>query len=66
MAININYYPPCLIPSVTIGCRRHYNVSCITLPLQDDTGGLYVRGTKGDNLIHVNQIKGASEVNIYK
>uniref|UniRef100_M1CM81 2-oxoglutarate-dependent dioxygenase n=1 Tax=Solanum tuberosum TaxID=4113 RepID=M1CM81_SOLTU len=64
MAININYYPPCPNPSITIGCRRHCDVSCITLLLQDDTGGLYVRGTKGDNWIHVNPIKGALAVNI--
>ncbi|KAG5578449.1 hypothetical protein H5410_058583 [Solanum commersonii] len=64
MAISINYYPPCPNPSITIGCRRHCDVSCITLLLQDDTGGLYVRGTKGDNWIHVNPIKGALAVNI--
>ncbi|KAK4709484.1 hypothetical protein R3W88_030409 [Solanum pinnatisectum] len=64
MAIIINYYPPCPNPNITIGCRRHCDVSCITLLLQDDTGGLYVRGTKGDNWILVNPIKGALAVNI--
>ncbi|TMW82719.1 hypothetical protein EJD97_005150 [Solanum chilense] len=64
MAININYYPPCPDPSITIGARRHCDVSCITLLFQDDTGGLYVRGTKGDNWIHVKPIKGALAVNI--
>ncbi|XP_006340355.1 feruloyl CoA ortho-hydroxylase 2-like [Solanum tuberosum] len=64
MAININYYPPCPNPSIAIGFRRHCDMSCITLLLQDDTGGLYVQGTKGDNWIHVNPIKGALAVNI--
>ncbi|KAG5615238.1 hypothetical protein H5410_015062, partial [Solanum commersonii] len=53
MNININYYPPCPNPSITIGARRHCDVSCITLFFQDDMGGLYVRGTKGDNWIHI-------------
>ncbi|KAH0748126.1 hypothetical protein KY290_027358 [Solanum tuberosum] len=64
MKININYYPPCPNPSITIGAHRHYDGSCITLLFQDDTGGLYVRGTKGDNWIHVNPITGALAVNI--
>ncbi|KAH0747007.1 hypothetical protein KY285_008664 [Solanum tuberosum] len=64
VAIIINYYPPCLNPNIAIGCRRHCDVSCITLLLQDDMGGLYVRGTKGDNWILVNLIKGALAVNI--
>ncbi|KAK6776154.1 hypothetical protein RDI58_027155 [Solanum bulbocastanum] len=64
MAININYYPPCPNPSITIGAHRHCDVSCITLLFQDDIGGLYVRGTKSNNWIHVNPIKGALAVNI--
>ncbi|KAH0712544.1 hypothetical protein KY289_008503 [Solanum tuberosum] len=64
MAININYYPPCPNPSITIGDRRHCNVSCITLLFQDDTRDLYARGAKGDNWIHINPIKGALAVNI--
>ncbi|KAH0746092.1 hypothetical protein KY285_007749 [Solanum tuberosum] len=64
MAININYYPPCPNQSITIGCRRNCNVSYITFLLQDDMGSLYVLGTKGDNWIHVNLIKGALAVNI--
>ncbi|WMV56284.1 hypothetical protein MTR67_049669 [Solanum verrucosum] len=63
MSININYYPPCPNPSIAIGFRRHCDMGCITLLLQDDTGGLYIRGTKG-NWIHVNPIKGALAVNI--
>ncbi|WMV55331.1 hypothetical protein MTR67_048716 [Solanum verrucosum] len=64
MAINIKYYPPCPNPSITIGARRHYDVSCITLLFQDDTRDLYARGAKGDNWIHINPIKGALAVNI--
>ncbi|XP_015160218.1 feruloyl CoA ortho-hydroxylase 2-like [Solanum tuberosum] len=59
MNINMNYYPPCPNPSITMGDRRHCDGSCITLLFQDDTGGLDVRGTKEDNWIHVNPINGA-------
>ncbi|KAG5598858.1 hypothetical protein H5410_030228 [Solanum commersonii] len=41
MNININYYPPCSNPSITIGSRRHCDVSCITLLFQDEMGALY-------------------------
>ncbi|KAG5598851.1 hypothetical protein H5410_030221 [Solanum commersonii] len=47
-----------------MGVCRHCDGSCITLLFQDDTGGVYVRRTKGDNWIHVNPIKGALAVNI--
>ena len=66
MPININYYPPCPNLSITIGCRQHCNVSCITLLLLDDTGSIYILGTKSDNWIHVNPIKGTLAVNIYR
>uniref|UniRef100_A0A3Q7IW83 Fe2OG dioxygenase domain-containing protein n=1 Tax=Solanum lycopersicum TaxID=4081 RepID=A0A3Q7IW83_SOLLC len=64
MAINVKYYPTCPNPSITIWSRRHYDMSCITLLFQDKTGGLYVRGTKGNNWIHITPIKGALVVNI--
>ncbi|KAH0665045.1 hypothetical protein KY285_026251 [Solanum tuberosum] len=64
MKININYYPPCPNPNITIGAHQHCDGSCITLLFQDDTGDLYVLGTKGDNWIHVNPIKGALAVNM--
>uniref|UniRef100_M1CM83 2-oxoglutarate-dependent dioxygenase n=1 Tax=Solanum tuberosum TaxID=4113 RepID=M1CM83_SOLTU len=63
MSININYYPPCPNPNIAMGFRRHCDMGCIILLLQDDTGGLYIRGTK-ENWIHVNPIKGALTVNI--
>ncbi|KAK6786168.1 hypothetical protein RDI58_014693 [Solanum bulbocastanum] len=64
MNVNMNYYPPCPNPNITIGARRPCDGSYITLLFQDDTGGLYVRGTKGYNWIHVIPIKGALAVNI--
>ncbi|KAH0750711.1 hypothetical protein KY290_029943 [Solanum tuberosum] len=62
--ITMNYYPPCPNPSITMGAHRHCDGSYIILLFQDDTGGLYVQGTKGDNWIHVNPIKGALTANI--
>ncbi|KAH0748130.1 hypothetical protein KY290_027362 [Solanum tuberosum] len=64
MNINMNYYPPCPNPSITIRDHQHCEESCITMLFQDDTGGLYVRGTKGDNWIHVKPINGALAVYI--
>lgn len=61
--INFNYYPPCPNPDLTAGIGRHSDVSTITVLLQDETGGLYVRG-EGDSWIHVAPIDGALVINI--
>lgn len=62
--INLNYYPACPNPELTAGVGAHSDVSTITVLLQDDTGGLYVRASDGDKWIHVPPIKGALVVNI--
>ena len=41
--INLNYYPICPSPELTVGVGRHSDVSTLTVLLQDDIGGLYVR-----------------------
>ncbi|KAK3014759.1 hypothetical protein RJ639_007944 [Escallonia herrerae] len=40
--INLNYYPICPNPELTIRVGRHLDVSTLTV-LQDDIGGLYVQ-----------------------
>ncbi|KAH7560386.1 hypothetical protein ACOSP7_017539 [Xanthoceras sorbifolium] len=62
---NINYYPICPNPELTVGVGRHSDVSTLTVLLQDSVGGLYVRGNEGeDSWIHVPPIDGAIVINI--
>ncbi|KAL5834066.1 hypothetical protein ACOSQ3_017740 [Xanthoceras sorbifolium] len=62
---NINYFPICPNPELTVGVGRHSDVSTLTVLLQDSVGGLYVRGNEGeDSWIHVPPIDGAIVINI--
>ncbi|KAJ0714071.1 putative oxoglutarate/iron-dependent dioxygenase, non-heme dioxygenase domain-containing protein [Helianthus annuus] len=62
--INLNYYPICPNPELTVGVGRHSDVSTLTLLLQDDIGGLYVRNTMNMKWIHVRPISGALVINV--
>ncbi|XP_047318753.1 feruloyl CoA ortho-hydroxylase F6H1-3-like [Impatiens glandulifera] len=63
--INMNYYPKCPNPELTIGVGRHSDVSTLTVLLQDQVGGLYVRKLdSSDGWIHVPPINGAIVINI--
>ena len=62
--ININYYPICPNPELSIGVGRHSDVSTLTILLQDEIGGLYVRDEKRDRWIHVPPIRGSLVINI--
>ncbi|CAI0542055.1 unnamed protein product, partial [Linum tenue] len=44
--VALNYYPKCPNPELAAGVGRHSDISTITMLLQDDTGGLYVREIK--------------------
>ncbi|OMO57873.1 Oxoglutarate/iron-dependent dioxygenase [Corchorus olitorius] len=62
---NLNYYPICPNPELTVGVGRHSDVSTLTILLQDDIGGLYVKGNEGeDSWIHVPPIKGSLVINV--
>ena len=61
--INLNYYPICPNPELTVGVGRHSDVSTLTILLQDDTGGLYVRGNN-DSWVHVPPISGSLVINV--
>ncbi|KAJ4830622.1 hypothetical protein Tsubulata_039363 [Turnera subulata] len=61
--INLNYYPICPNPELTVGVGRHSDVSTLTILLQDENGGLYVRGNK-DDWIHVPPVRGSLVINI--
>ena len=62
--LSLNYYPCCPSPELTVGVGRHSDISTITILLQDETGGLYMRGTSEDSWIHVPPVTGALVINI--
>ncbi|XP_030960483.1 feruloyl CoA ortho-hydroxylase F6H1-2-like [Quercus lobata] len=62
--LSLNYYPCCPSPELTAGVGRHSDISTITIFLQDETGGLYMRGTSEDSWIHVPPVTGALVINI--
>ena len=61
--INLNYYPICPNPELTVGIGRHSDVSTLTILLQDDIGGLLVRGNN-DSWVHVPPISGSLVINV--
>ncbi|KAM0045091.1 putative oxoglutarate/iron-dependent dioxygenase, non-hem dioxygenase domain-containing protein [Helianthus debilis subsp. tardiflorus] len=62
--INLNYYPKCPNPELTVGVGRHSDVSTLTILLQDDIGGLYVRNTKTMKWVHVPPVNGSLVINV--
>ncbi|XP_015878746.3 feruloyl CoA ortho-hydroxylase F6H1-3 [Ziziphus jujuba] len=62
--ININYYPICPNPVLTVGVGLHSDVSTLTILLQDDIGGLYVRDLQDNSWIHVPPVKGSIVINV--
>ncbi|KAI3676768.1 hypothetical protein L1987_86381 [Smallanthus sonchifolius] len=62
--MNLNYYPKCPNPELTVGVGNHSDVSTLTILLQDETGGLYVRKLDTGNWVHVPPIKGSLTINI--
>ncbi|KAI3740627.1 hypothetical protein L2E82_31097 [Cichorium intybus] len=62
--ISVNYYPVCPNPELATGVGSHSDFSTITVLLQDEVGGLYVKKFESDNWVHVPPIKGSLTVNI--
>nr|XP_009799787.1 PREDICTED: feruloyl CoA ortho-hydroxylase 2-like [Nicotiana sylvestris] len=62
--INVNYYPKCPNPELTVGVGRHSDVSTLTILLQDNIGGLYVKKLDTETWVHVPPIHGALVINI--
>ncbi|XP_023734211.1 feruloyl CoA ortho-hydroxylase F6H1-3 [Lactuca sativa] len=62
--INLNYYPVCPNPELSIGVGGHSDASTLTVLLQDQIGGLYVRKQDSDCWIHVPPVKESLTINI--
>ncbi|KAD4384205.1 hypothetical protein R6Q59_011823 [Mikania micrantha] len=62
--INLNYYPVCPNPELTVGVGRHSDVSTLTVLLQDDIGGLYVRDTETMKWFSVAPVSGSLVINV--
>lgn len=41
--VQMNFYPPCPDPDLTVGVGRHSDMGTLTVLLQDHIGGLYVK-----------------------
>ena len=69
--VNMNFYPACPNPELTVGVGRHSDMGMLTVLLQDGIGGLYVK-TEGDveaaageeEWIQIPPITGALVINI--
>ncbi|XP_074322329.1 feruloyl CoA ortho-hydroxylase F6H1-3-like, partial [Apium graveolens] len=62
--INLNYYPICPNPELTVGVGRHSDVSPLTFLLQDNIGGLFFRKMETDSWIHVPPVNGSIVINV--
>ncbi|KAL0691243.1 hypothetical protein Bca4012_090922 [Brassica carinata] len=61
--VNMNYYPTCPSPELTIGVGRHSDMGMLTVLLQDGIGGLYVKVDNGDWL-EIPPLNGALVINV--
>lgn len=69
--VNMNFYPTCPDPELTVGVGRHSDLGALTVLLQDGIGGLYVKveedienvGKEGE-WVEIPPIDGALVINI--
>ncbi|XP_038998579.1 scopoletin 8-hydroxylase-like [Hibiscus syriacus] len=68
--VNMNFYPTCPNPELTVGVGRHSDMSTLTILLQDGIGGLYVRVPEDVDMekkgewIEIPPIPGAIVINV--
>lgn len=68
--INMNFYPTCPNPELTVGVGRHSDLTAVTVLLQDGIGGLYVKvqgnaeAEKKSEWMEIPPIPGALVINI--
>ncbi|XP_042518885.1 scopoletin 8-hydroxylase-like [Macadamia integrifolia] len=69
-SVGMNFYPKCPNPELTLGTGRHSDVGTLTVLLQDEVGGLYVKveddcnAQKEGQWIEIPPIPGALVINI--
>ncbi|GMJ05386.1 Scopoletin 8- Hydroxylase [Hibiscus trionum] len=68
--VNMNFYPTCPNPDLTVGVGRHSDMGTLTILLQDGIGGLYVKveedsefGKKGE-WVEIPPVEGALVINV--
>ncbi|CAI9770560.1 unnamed protein product [Fraxinus pennsylvanica] len=63
--VNMNFYPACPNPELTVGVGRHSDLGTITVLLQDGIGGLYVKAEENKSeWIEIPPIPGAIVINV--
>jgi isopenicillin N synthase-like dioxygenase len=71
--VNMNFYPACPNPELTVGIGRHSDIGTLTVLLQDGIGGLYVKlkleedidaANKGSEWVEIPPTPGALVINV--
>jgi feruloyl-CoA ortho-hydroxylase len=68
--VNMNFYPTCPNPELTVGVGRHSDMGILTVLLQDDIGGLYVKmedemdGKRKGDWLEIPPVPGALVINV--
>ncbi|XVF18306.1 hypothetical protein REPUB_Repub11eG0010000 [Reevesia pubescens] len=68
--VNMNFYPTCPSPELTVGVGRHSDMGILTILLQDGIGGLYVKVPEDVNMekkgewVEIPPVPGALVINI--
>ncbi|XP_010647292.2 scopoletin 8-hydroxylase [Vitis vinifera] len=69
--VNMNFYPTCPNPDLTVGVGRHSDMGTLTMLLQDGIDGLYVKmeeditsGGKKGEWVEIPPIPGALVINV--
>lgn len=73
--VNMNFYPNCPNPDLTVGVGRHSDMGTLTILLQDGIGGLHVKleeeeensksaGNKKQEWVEIPPLDGALVVNV--
>ncbi|KAI5675257.1 hypothetical protein M9H77_06207 [Catharanthus roseus] len=66
--VNINFYPKCPNPELTVGVGRHSDIGILTTLLQDGIGGLQVKVEEDDGIkeewIEIKPVEGALVINV--
>lgn len=71
--VNMNFYPICPNPELTVGVGRHSDMGTLTILLQDGNGGLHVKveedskaaaGNKKEEWVEIPPLEGALVINV--